>query len=146
MVRVLRDRRQRPEVAASHGLADLARLAADSNDSLRVDLELRGDLGQLSPAVEAALFRIGQESVTNARRHARQATRIEIDVSGSATDVHLTVSDNGARTEPTRRSIGYGLVGMTERVSLLGGTLTAGPKPDRGWSVQATLPRNGAAL
>lgn len=58
----------------------------------------------------------------------------------------MTASDNGARTDPTRRSIGYGLVGMTERVSLLGGTLTAGPKPVRGWSVQVTLPRNGTAL
>jgi signal transduction histidine kinase len=146
MVGALRDRREQPEVAASDGLADLERLAADSSDSLRVGLELRGDLGQLSPAVEAALFRIAQESVTNARRHARQATRIEIDVSGSATDIQMTVSDNGARTDPTRRSIGYGLVGMTERASLLGGTLTAGPKPVRGWSVQAILPRNGTAL
>ena len=105
---------------APHGLADLERLATDSSDSLRVDLELRGDLGELSPALEAALFRVAQESVTNARRDARQATRIEIDVSGSATDVHMTVSDDGARTDPARHAIGYGLVGMTERVSLLG--------------------------
>ena len=146
MVGALRDRGAQPRVVTPHGLADLERLAADSSDSLRVELALRRDLGELSPALEAALFRVAQESVTNARRHARQATRIEIDVSGSATDVHMTVSDDGARTDPARHAIGYGLVGMTERVSLLGGTLTAGTKPDRGWSVQATLPRNGRAL
>jgi signal transduction histidine kinase len=66
-------------------------------------------------------------------------------VTASATDVQLTVSDDGARTTPAPNQPGYGLVGMTERVTLLGGTLTAGPNPDRGWAVRATLPRHGAA-
>jgi signal transduction histidine kinase len=67
-------------------------------------------------------------------------------VTGNATDVQMTVSDNGARTTTTAPNpSGYGLVGMTERVTLLGGTLTAGPNPDRGWGVRAILPRQGTA-
>jgi signal transduction histidine kinase len=61
-------------------------------------------------------------------------------VTGTPTEVQLTVSDDGARTTgPT--PAGYGLVGMTERAALLGGTLEAGPGPDRGWRVHAVLPR-----
>lgn len=90
--------------------------------------------------MEAALHRVAQESVTNAQRHARLATRIEVTVTGNATDVRLTVSDDGART-PSPRPPGYGLVGMTERVTLLGGTLETGPGPDRGWCVRVVVPR-----
>lgn len=63
MVGALRDRGAQPRVVTPHGLADLERLAAESSDSLRVDLALRGDLGELSPALEAALSRVAQESV-----------------------------------------------------------------------------------
>ncbi len=66
-------------------------------------------------------------------------------MTGNATDVHLTVSDNGARTATVPNLPGYGLVGMTERVTLLGGALTAGPRPERGWDVRAILPRDGTA-
>lgn len=103
---------------------------------------MRGELADLPPAVEGALFRVAQESVTNARRHARRATRVEVDVHGCAREVRLTVTDDGARPAAVRAG-GYGLVGMTERVGLLGGTLEAGPGPERGWMVRATLPRTG---
>jgi signal transduction histidine kinase len=122
-------------------LADIAGLAATGADSLRVDVALRGELTDLPPAVEAALYRVAQESVTNARRHAQLATRVEVTVSGGATDVQLTVRDDGAGGPPPSDVPGYGLVGMAERVSLLGGTLDAGPGPDRGWQVRAVLPR-----
>jgi len=95
--------------------------------------------------VEAALYRVAQESVTNAQRHAHHATRVDVTVTGNPTDVEMTISDNGARTTTAQNPPGYGLVGMTERVTLLGGTLTAGPGPDRGWGVRAVLPRQGAA-
>jgi len=55
--------------------------------------------------------------------------------------VRLTVRDDGEADLNRRGSLGYGLVGMTERATLLGGTLEAGPAPDRGWLVAATLPR-----
>ena len=108
--------------------------------SMRVDIELLGELTDLPPALEAALYRVAQESVTNAQRHAHLATRVAVTVTGNTTDVQLTVSDDGARTT-TPDPPGYGLVGMTERITLLGGTLQAGPAPDRGWCVHAVLPR-----
>lgn len=141
MVGALRDRRSQPPLLPGRHLADIERLAVTGTGALRVDVELRGDLSDLPPAVEAALHRVAQESVTNAQRHARLATRVEVTVTGNATEVQLTVSDDGAGT-PTANPAGYGLVGMTERVTLLGGTLTTRPGPDRGWCVRAVLPRS----
>jgi signal transduction histidine kinase len=141
MVGALRDRQEQPAVAPQPRLADIERLAANGTDSLHIDVELCGDLTNLPPALEAALYRVAQESVTNARRHAQQATRVEVTVTGNATEVLMTVSDDGASTTTGPTPPGYGLIGMTERVTLLGGTLTAGPKPDRGWGVRAILPR-----
>lgn len=144
MVRALRDRNQQPSVAPQRSIADIERLAANSTDALRIEVALCGELADLPPALEAALFRVAQESVTNAQRHAHHATRVEVSVSGNATEVQMTVSDDGTRGPVPTDPPGFGLVGMTERVTLLGGTLTAGPKPGRGWRVRAVLPRNGA--
>ncbi len=145
MVGALRDRNQQPSVAPQRSIADIERLAGTGSDTLRIDVALSGELADLPPALEAALFRVAQESVTNAQRHAHQATRVEVTVNGNATDVQMTVTDDGTRAAVPTNPPGYGLVGMTERVTLLGGTLNAGPKPGRGWSVHAVLPRNGAA-
>jgi signal transduction histidine kinase len=145
MVSALRDRQQHPPLVPQRRIADIEGLAADSTAALRIGVELRGDLTNLPPAVEGALYRVTQESITNAQRHAQQATRVRIEVTGTATDVQLTVSDDGARIPSAAGPSGFGLVGMTERITLLGGTLTAGPNPDRGWSVRAVLPRQGAA-
>ena len=145
MVGALRDRNQQPSIAPQRSIADIERLAVNSTDTLRIEVALRGELADLPPALEAALFRVAQESVTNAQRHAHHATRVEVNVNGNATDVQMTVTDDGTRAVVPANPPGYGLVGMTERVTLLGGTLTAGPKPGRGWSVHAVLPRNGGA-
>ncbi|MFI5895064.1 sensor histidine kinase [Actinoplanes sp. NPDC051513] len=76
----------------SPSLADLETLAAVDT---RVDLGISGDLGGVAPAVGAAVFRLAQEAVTNARRHARHATRIEVRVAADDTSVHLRVTDDG---------------------------------------------------
>ena len=67
-------------------------------------------------------------------------------VDGEDDAVYLTVSDDGD-TAPSgaSHSAGYGLIGMGERAALLGGTLQAGPGPDRGWTVSAVLPRSAKA-
>jgi signal transduction histidine kinase len=108
-----------------------------------VQVRLTGDLDALSPAVGAATYRIAQESVTNARRHARNATQIDVHVVGGDHAVRLTVCDDGEPVHASSVAMGYGLVGMTERAVLLGGTLAAGPRPDHGWVVDAVLPREG---
>lgn len=143
MVGALRDRENQATLAPQGRLADIESLAKRGG-SLRVDVELNGDLTNLPPAVEGAIYRVVQESVTNAQRHAQLATRVEVTVFGDASGAQVTVSDDGAHiTVPDPP--GYGLIGMTERVSLLGGTLTAGPEPDRGWCVRAVLPHSVSA-
>ena len=85
---------------------------------------------------------MAQESITNAARHARHATRIQVSVRGEADCVRLTVDDDGdLATFDPRSSLGYGLVGMAERAKLLGGTFAAGPNRTRGWTVDVVLPR-----
>jgi signal transduction histidine kinase len=135
MVSALRDRDVRAGMAHRGTIADLEQLTAGSTDALRIDVELRGELGDLPAATQAALYRVAQESVTNAKLHARRATQVKVEVIGSAEAVHLTITDDGARSTPAGGQPGYGLVGMTERVTVLGGTLDAGPKADRGWAV-----------
>jgi signal transduction histidine kinase len=144
MVRVLR--RDRPaELAPSPRVSDIERLAGQSRAGPAVDVELSGDLDDLPPSVGSALYRLAQESVTNARRHARHATRIEVSVAADDTSVRLRVSDDGeAGGARPPASSGYGLTGMMERADLLGGVCEAGPSPDRGWTVSAVLPREGA--
>ncbi len=143
MVSALRDRED-AELAPQGGLADIERLARSLGDEPRVEVHLSGDLDDVSPSVAAAGYRIAQESITNAMRHARHATRVDVLVVGEADRVRLTVRDDGDAVSAVRAMGGYGVVGMTERAMLLGGTLEAGPGPDRGWVVSAVLPRMGS--
>ncbi|WP_306326371.1 histidine kinase [Streptomyces venezuelae] len=138
MVAALRDRGVGAELAPPAGVADLERLVRTPGGRLRVDLGLAGELDALPPAVDAAVYRIVQESVTNALRHAVDATELVVRVAGERHTVRVSVSDNGRRTGRGRE--GYGLTGLRERATLLGGTLRAGPGTDRGWHVEAELP------
>jgi signal transduction histidine kinase len=126
-------------MAPQPGLADLEQLAHRSR--LKIEVELSGDLDDLGPSVGAALYRITQESITNAVRHARGASRVDVRVVGEVDRVRLTIRDDGEAG--SAGPVGYGLVGMTERAALLGGSFEAGPCPDRGWTVEAVLPKAG---
>ena len=138
---------EEPDLAPQRGVADIERLALSAGDRPRVDVELWGDLDDLPSSVEAGIYRLAQESITNAVRHARHATRVKVSVVGDDRSVRLTVSDDGdAGSLSASASSGYGIAGMTERAKLLGGTLEAGPSRDRGWTVDAVLPRNGTAI
>lgn len=135
-----------PDLAPQRGVADIERLANGAGDLPHVEVELSGDLDELRPSVQAALYRLAQESITNAVRHARHATRINVCVAGDDNRVRLTVSDDGVATPLSAgSSSGFGIVGMTERAALLGGTLDAGPSTNGGWTVNAVLPRNRQA-
>ncbi|GAA3927116.1 sensor histidine kinase [Actinoplanes auranticolor] len=142
MVATLRDSGAGAELAPAAGVADLKRLLRAPGVRLRVDLGLDGDLDGLPPAVDAAVYRIVQESVTNAMRHAVDATEVMVQVTGEPQMVRVTVRDDGARAGRGRD--GYGLAGLRERAALLGGELSAGPGTDRGWQVEAELPRGRA--
>jgi signal transduction histidine kinase len=142
MVGVLR-RGEHADLAPQPGVVDIRRLA-DTSEVPHVEVELSGDLGDIRPSVDTAVYRLAQESVTNARRHAQHATTVSVRVTGSEDAVRLTVRDDGVATEPSGDEDGFGLVGMAERAKLLGGTFDAGPHPERGWIVEAAIPRNGS--
>ncbi|MGY1723349.1 sensor histidine kinase [Blastococcus sp. SYSU DS0533] len=141
MVRSLR-RDSPAELAPAPGLADLHELVG--HERLVVDVRVLGDVDDVPAPVATAVYRVAQEAVTNARRHARRATRVDVRVVVDDARVDLEVRDDGDGTARTGDP-GYGLRGMAERVQLLGGTFSAGPGPERGWTVTAVLPRRGAA-
>lgn len=143
IVSALRDS-DAPELAPQPGVADIESLAtAADNTAPVVHVSVDGHLGDVSASVGAAVYRITQESITNARRHATGATRVDVGIVATQHDVSVQVIDDGAGTsepDPT----GFGIVGMTERVSLLGGSFRAGPRREGGWEVTATIPIDGA--
>ncbi|GAA1306278.1 sensor histidine kinase [Saccharothrix xinjiangensis] len=144
MVRALR-RDDPVDLAPNPGVADLERLASRSPFGPSVDVVVLGDVEDLAPSVGTAAYRLAQESVTNARRHARHASRIGVRVVVDERAVRLWVTDDGERPTRPTAARGHGLIGMAERAGLLGGTCEAGPNPDRGWTVTAVLPRAGGA-
>ncbi len=127
--------------------AALQRLVADvPPDGPKVRLELTAWEPQAAE-VEEALFRVAQEALSNALRHARaRQVRIAAAVEGSV--AHLHVRDDGAGFDPAARvpetgSGGLGLLSMRERVEALGGSLRVETAPDKGTRVEATLPSRG---
>lgn len=144
MVGALRDG-ETAELAPQRGVADITKLARATGDSPLIAVRLTGGLDDIRPSVGAAVYRMAQESITNAVRHARHATRIEVLVTGDDDAIRLTVQDDGDPNPSAAGSIGYGLVGMSERAKLLGGTLQAGPSDGRGWTITAVLPRDGVS-
>lgn len=138
MVRVLREE-EAVAYSPQLGVADLPALArADATPTVEVSLD--GSSTRLARPVDTALYRLAQESLTNAVRHARSATRVGIDVRREGDAVRLRVSDDGQTVPGLAPEPGFGLLGMAERAQLLGGSLSAGPGPEGGWVVEAVLP------
>ncbi len=137
-------RRGEDEHSPQKRLGDLERLLGDNAQQPPIELKICGELDDVAPSIQTAVFRIAQEATTNARRHARRATGISIRVEANNQDVVVTVADDGdASYFDPESSSGYGLVGMSERASLHGGSLDAGPNRGRGWTVKAVLPKQG---
>jgi len=89
--------------------------------------------------VAGSVLRVVQESVTNARRHAGGADEITVTVRSGGGAVRIRVTDDGRPGGPPEDG-GFGLVGMRERIHLLGGRFAAGPRPGGGWQVTADVP------
>lgn len=140
MVGALRDDEEL-DLAPQRGIVDIEGLAVSNGQGPGLTVVREGDLADLGQPLEAALYRLAQESVTNATRHARNASQVRVLVSGDVDHVRLHVSDDGDTVAPARSHHGYGIVGMQERVKLLGGTIDVGPMPGRGWEVAIELPR-----
>ena len=111
----------------------------------QVALEMPGDSGKLPASVGLTAYRIVQESLSNAARHAPGA-RISVTIEQAPPYVQITVTNEPPATgQPPANGTGHGLAGMRERVALLGGQLRAGPEPDGGFAVRVGLPMDEAA-
>lgn len=108
-----------------------------ASEELEVNFILTGHPAPLSPQAELALFRSAQEGLTNIRKHA-QAARAEFILDYAPNRVTLTIMDNGIGT--TNLGTGYGLLGLSERLHLLGGDVQTDNTPGSGFSLIITLP------
>jgi signal transduction histidine kinase len=120
------------------GLADLERLAATTRDAgVQVEVDWRGSRQSLPADIDLSAFRIIQEAVTNVVRHAG-TDRCQVVIDTRDGQLSIEVTDGGRGGPPAET--GYGIIGMRERSTLLGGDLSAGPRPDGGFRVAARLP------
>ncbi|MFH9347667.1 sensor histidine kinase [Kitasatospora sp. NPDC017646] len=145
MLGVLRDQADRTaEFNPQPGIADLDGLCARIRAAgPQVGYTLGGDLEQLDRGVQLMAYRIVQEALTNALKHAGPETRAHVTLTADATRLRVRVRDSGP-PDGVRRPVrpdgeGHGLAGMRERAAVYGGTVTAGPGPGAGWTVEAVL-------
>jgi signal transduction histidine kinase len=139
MVGVLRRPEEAPALAPQPSLEHLDKLVAHTRETgLPVELRVEGMPAQLPAALDTTAYRIVQEALTNAVKHAN-ASRAEVVVRYRNGTVELIVSDDGDGDGDGGGS-GHGLVGMRERVSVYGGELEAGPQAGGGFRLRATLP------
>jgi signal transduction histidine kinase len=126
--------------AAAAGLDQVEELAAIARDAgLDVKVEVGSAPRALPSATDQAAYRILQESITNAIRHAGPA-RVTVTLTYGPEELELRVTDDGRGQDGPAAAGGQGIVGMRERAALLGGELTAGPRPGGGFQVRARLP------
>ena len=122
------------------GLGELPALVEEIRATgLDVHLSLRGDGGPLSAVLDLSAYRVVQEGLTNALKHSH-ARRVDVDVRLGPTDVLVEVRDDGRGASADAAPHGYGLVGIRERVSLLGGEMSAAAHPG-GFVLRTRLPR-----
>lgn len=138
---VLREADGEVALAPQPGLGNLDELVAGFTDAgLPVRLQREGAPRPLARGVDLSLYRIVQEALTNALKHAA-ASRVLVRLRYAADEVTVAVEDDGRGVEEGALADGgHGLVGMRERAALLGGHLALGPRPEGGFSVVLTLP------
>ena len=126
--------------AAIESLADRsARHGIDVDVSVELADERGGAPERLAGELEIALYRITQEALTNATKHGH-ASRAVVEISEDESSLRLLVRDNGSGFDPSQKSDGFGLLGMTERVALLNGELDIESAPGAGTTIRARLP------
>ncbi len=131
--------RERGRLAPQPGLAALGELIEQVRATgLEVELELDGELDGLPSGVDLSAYRIVQEALTNTLKHA-QASRARVQLGRREHELTIEVADDGAGLGKESTN-GHGLIGMQERVALLGGVLEAGPGNNGGFLVDARLP------
>jgi signal transduction histidine kinase len=141
---LLRSPEQSAELRPQPSLANLDELVADFRAAgLPVRLEVTGDRKPLAGGVELSVFRIVQEALTNVLKHTHP-TRVTVMLAFRDSGLEVEVVDDGARrTDESEATTGQGIIGMRERVALLGGQLDTGRRVGGGFRVAARLPIGG---
>ncbi|MEU6067466.1 sensor histidine kinase [Streptomyces sp. NPDC047082] len=127
-------------LAPSPGLADLERLAAaTAGAGVRVDVRRSGEQRPVPADIDLSAYRIVQEALTNVVRHAGTG-RCRVAITYGDEELSVEVVDDGRGATENGSAHGFGIIGMRERVGLLGGHLSIGPRPEGGFRVAARLP------
>ena len=108
------------------------------------DLQTTGTVVRADPDTEAAVFRAAQEALSNVAKHAR-AAKVQITLTYLGDTLLLDVADDGTGFDARAATDGYGLVGMRQRLSRVGGTLTVESSPGSGTILNASVPLPGSA-
>ena len=140
MVRILRSGiapHEARSVVSLSALDELVETARGAGVDVTTDLTARPE--DLAAPVDAAAFRVVQESITNVLRHAH-ATHVHVQADIRDDRLHVRVTDNGRGLTTADPAPGYGMAGMAERVRLLGGSITTSSAPGAGLVVEATMP------
>lgn len=126
-----------PASAGTERLPDLVERFERQGPPVRLKI---GDAGERWPGeVTSTVYRVVREALTNVARHAPGARSVSVTVDSGPSEVTVEVTDDGPSAFSPARG-GFGLAGMRERVTSLGGTVDAGPRAGGGWAVTATLP------
>ncbi|GAA3618636.1 hypothetical protein GCM10022267_01060 [Lentzea roselyniae] len=138
LVGTLRDGESSGPAASSSLVDDVRALATESGLPVRLSFDLQDAVPQ---ELARSVLRLVQESLTNTQKHASAVSSVDVALTSSEGALRLSITDDGvASGVPVGGSGGYGLVGMRERVELLGGTFSAGRREPTGWTVRAELP------
>ncbi len=144
LVGVLRDEGSSAELAPLQGLAYLDDLVQRVRDSgVTVHLAVRGRVDDLPKEVDLAAYRVVQEGLTNVLKHAGPHASVDVDLLRTPAMLLVRLTDDGSSPDGEDHrgdGAGNGLLGMTERVEVLDGSVHAGPRARGGWEVVASIP------
>jgi signal transduction histidine kinase len=139
LVGLLKEEEAAADYSPQPGMRSLDTLIATVREAgLPVEVEFEGERQELPPGVDLTAFRVVQESLTNAIKHA-DPTRAWVRVRWAPEEVRIEVGNDG-RSRPDGAHTGFGHAGMRERLGLYGGRLESGPGADGGYVVRAYLP------
>jgi signal transduction histidine kinase len=139
VVGILRLAEDAPGLEPQPGLGQVSKLVAQARElGLAVELRVEGEPSALPPGVDLTAYRVVQEGLTNARKHAN-ASHTEVRLRYTGDGVEVEVCDNGKGAAAVDGA-GQGLIGMRERVSIYGGEFEAGPRAEGGFRLRARLP------
>jgi signal transduction histidine kinase len=147
LLSVLRTEEGEADLSPQPGIAEIEYLVDQvSSTGIAATLTVEGEAVPLASGPALAAFRIVQEAITNALKHAKDATAIAVMLTWAPRQLEICVTDDGRYTSRHSPSGGgFGLEGMRERAALYGGSAVARPDPSGGWTVHAALPTDNRA-